>query len=52
MSNPFRFGVNNGYTRLIAIKYDGSPIGSETMGLAGVIKCNTVTNVVRLCLER
>ena len=52
MSNPFRFVVANGYSRLIAIEYDGSLIDSDSMCHEGVIKCNIVTNVVRMCLQR
>ena len=52
MSNPFRFDVTNGYSCLIAIKCDGSLIDSDSMGHEGVIKCNIVTNVVRMCLRR
>ena len=51
MSNSFIFDVTNGFTRYIAIKYDGSVINSDSMGLACVIKCNVVTNVVSMCLQ-
>ena len=51
MSNPFRSDVNNGYTRLIAIKYDCSLINSDSMGHAGVVKSNIVTYVVSMSLQ-
>ena len=51
MSMPFRFDVTDGFPRLIAIKYDCSLIDSESMGHEGVIKCNKVTNVVRIYLR-
>ena len=51
MTYPFKFDVTNGFKRLIAIKYDGSLICSDSMGHAGVIKCNVVTNVVSTCLQ-
>ena len=46
MSNLFRFDVTNGFSRLIAIKYDASIITSDSMGHAGVINSNIVTNLV------
>ena len=52
MSNPFKFDVTNGFSRQIAIEYDGSLKESDSMGHAGVIKCNKVTNLVRMCLRR
>ena len=52
MSNPLKFDVTNGFSRLIATEYDGSLIDSDSIGHAGVIKCNIVTNVVRMCLRR
>ena len=52
MSNPFMFDDTNGFSRLIAIQYDGSLMDSDSMGHAGVINCNMVTNVVRMCLRR
>ena len=52
MSKPFRFDVTVGFSRSIAIEYDGSLIDSDSMGHEGVIKCNIVTNVVRMCLRR
>ena len=52
MSNPFRFVVTNGFSRLIAIEYDGSLIDSDSMGHECVIKYNIVTNVLRMCLRR
>ena len=52
MSNPFRFDVTDGFSLSIAIEYDGSLIVSDSMGHEGVIKCNIVTNVVRMCLRR
>ena len=51
MTNPFYFDDTNGFSRLIAMEYDGSLIDSDSTGHAGVIKCNTVTNVVRMCLR-
>ena len=45
------FDVTNGYTRQIAIKYDGSLINSDSTVHAFVIKCNKVTNVISLCIE-
>ena len=51
MSNPIKYGVTNGFSRQTAIKYDGSLRDSDSMGHAGVIKCNIVTNVVRMCLR-
>ena len=51
-SNTFRFDVTNGFSRLIAIENDRSLIDSDAMGHEGVIKCNTVTNVVRMFLRR
>ena len=51
MSNPFRFDVTDGFSLQIAIEYDGSLIDSDSMGHEGVIKCNIVTNVVRMCLR-
>ena len=52
MSKPFRFDVTDGFSRYIAIEYDGSLIDSYSMGHEGVIKCNIVTNVVRMSLRR
>ena len=52
MSSPFRIDVTDGFSRYIAIEYDGSLIYSDSMGHEGVIKCNIVTNVVRMCLRR
>ena len=52
MSNPLKFDVTNGFSRLIATEYDGSLIDSYSMVHSGVIKCNIVTNVVRMCLRR
>ena len=51
MSNPFIFDVTDGFSRWIAIEYDGSLIEFDSMGHEGVIKCNIVTNVVRMCLR-
>ena len=51
MSSPFRFDVTNGFSRQIAIEYDGILTDSDSMGHAGVIKCNIVTNVVRMSLR-
>ena len=34
------------------MKYDGSTINSDSMGHAGVIKCNKATNVVSMCPRR
>ena len=48
MSKPFRFDVNDGFSRQIAIEYDGSLIDSDYMGHEGVIMCNIGTNVVRM----
>ena len=52
MSKPFRVDVTDGFSRSIAIEYDGSLIDSDSMGHEGVTKCNKVTNVVRMCLRR
>ena len=52
MSKPFRFEVTDGFSREIAIEYDGYLIDSNSMGQEGVIECNIVTNVVRMCLRR
>ena len=52
MSNPFRFDVTDGFSRYLAKEYVGSLIESDSMGHEGVIKCNIVTNVVRVCLRR
>ena len=52
MSNPFRFDVTNGFSRQSAIEYDSSLIDSDSICHAGVIMCNIVTNVVRMCLRR
>ena len=52
MSKPFRFDDTDGFSRYIAIEYDGSLIDSDSMGHESVIKCNIVTNVFRLCLRR
>ena len=52
MSEPFRFYINDGFSRYIAIEYDGYLIDSDSMGHEGVIKCNIVTNVVRMCLRK
>ena len=51
MSNPFIFDVTNGHSCYIAIKCDCSLINSDSMGHGGVIKCNTVTNVISMCLQ-
>ena len=51
MSNPFRFDVTNGRSCRISIKCDSSLINSGSMGHCGVIKCNTVTNVISMCLQ-
>ena len=51
MSNPFRFYVTDGFSRYIAIEYDGSLIDSDSMGHEGLNKCNIDTNVVRMCLR-
>ena len=51
MSNKFRFDVTNGHSCKIAIKCDCSLINSDSMGLCGVIKCNTVTNVISMCFQ-
>ena len=52
MTKPFKFDVTDGFSRLIAIEYDGTLIDSVSMGHEGVIKCDIVTNVVRMCLRR
>ena len=52
MSNLFRFDVTIGFSRQIAIEYDVFLIDSDSMGHAVVIKCNRVTNVVRMSLRR
>ena len=52
MPKPFKFDVTDGFSRWIAIEYDGSLIDYDSMGHEGVIKCNIVTNVVRMCLRR
>ena len=51
MSEPFRFDVTDGFSRKIVTEYDGSLTDSDSMGHEGVIKCNIVTNVVRMCLR-
>ena len=51
MSKPFRFDVTDGFSRLIALEYDGSLLDSDSMGHEGVIKCNKVTNVISLCIQ-
>ena len=51
MSKPFRFDVTDFFSRYIAIEYDGSLIDSDSMGHDGLIKCNIITNVVRMCLR-
>ena len=51
MSKPFRFDVTDGFSRLIALEYDGSLIDSDSLGHEGVIKCDMDTNVVRMCLR-
>ena len=51
MSNPFRFDVTKCHWSLIAKKCDCSLINSESLGHLGVIKCNTVTNVISMCLK-
>ena len=50
-SNPFRFDVTDGFSREIAIEYDGSIIDSDSMGHEGVTKCKIVTNVISLCIQ-
>ena len=50
MSKPFWFDVTDGFSGYIAIEFDGSLIDSDSIGHEGVIKCNIVTNVVRMCL--
>ena len=50
MSKPFRFDVTDGFSRYIAIEFDGSLIDSDSRGHECVIKCKIVTNVVRMCL--
>ena len=52
MSISFRFDVTDGFSRKIAIEYEGSLIDSDCMGHEGVIKCNIFTNVDRMCLRR
>ena len=52
MSKPFRFDITDGFSREIAIEYDGSLIDSYSMGHEAIIKGNIVTNVVRMCLRR
>ena len=52
MSNPLKFDVTDCFSRQIAIEYDGSLMESDSVGHAVVIKCNKVTNVVRMCLRR
>ena len=51
MSTSFIFDDTDGFSRYIAIEYDGSLIDSDSVGHEGVIKCNIVTNVVRMCLR-
>ena len=51
MSSPFSFDVTNGYSCKIAIKCDCSLIDSDSMRHWGVIKCNIVNNVVRVCQQ-
>ena len=51
MSIPFRIDVTDGFSRYIAIEYDGSLIDSDSMGHEGVIRYNIVTTVVRMCLR-
>ena len=48
----FRFDVTDGFSRYIAKEYDRSLIDSDSMGPEGVIQCNIVTYVVRMCLRR
>ena len=52
MSNPFRFDATNFNSCSIAIKFDCSLKNSESMGHLGVIKCNTVTNVISMCIKK
>ena len=52
MSNPLIFDVTNGFSRWIAIEYDGYLIDSDSIGHEGVIKCKIVTIVVRMCLRK
>ena len=52
MSKPFKFDVPDGFSHFIAIEYDGTLIDSNAMGNEGVIKCNIVTNVIRMCLRK
>ena len=51
MSKPFRCDVTDGFSRKIAIQYDGPLIDSDSKDHEGVIKCNIVKNVVRMFLR-
>ena len=48
MTKQFKFDVTDGFSRQIAKEYDGTLIDSDSMGHEGAIKCNIVTNVVRM----
>ena len=51
ISKSFRCDVTDVFSSYIAVEYDGSLIDSVSMGHEGVIKCNIVTNVFRMCLR-